>query len=66
MLKNALLTLISFLGVYYICVATFTLNLEVDCGVENMPIGAGVRLVLMYLFGFVAIGIGIKFRKDYN
>ena len=66
MLKNTLLTLLGFLGVYSIYVATFILNLEVDCGIENMHTGAGVRLALTYLFGFVAIGIGIKFRKDYN
>ena len=66
MLKNTLLTLLGFLGVYSIYVAIFILNLEVACGIENIPMGASVRLALMYLFGFVAIGIGIKFRKDYN
>lgn len=63
MLKNTLLTLFGLIGVYCICVATFIINLEVTCGIENMPMCVGVRLAIMYLFGFVAIRIGTKFWK---
>lgn len=48
-------TLIFFAGVYLLFVGSFITKMEIECGIENIPCSAAVRLVLLFIVGLLCL-----------
>lgn len=48
-------TLIFFAGVYLLLVGSIITKMEIECGIENIPCNAIVRLILLLIVGLLCI-----------
>lgn len=51
-------------GLYLLFVGLLILDLEVSCGIKNMPFIAGFKLSFLFIVGVVLVFMGIHFLLE--
>lgn len=51
-------------GLYLLFVGLLILDLEVSCGIENIPFIAGFKLSFLFIVGVVLVFMGIHFLLE--